>query len=155
MQKKKKTKSKNRVAPGSGDGQMSIRQQEKIDWYKQQRDAMLTAIPQAGTLRKELRPSRQMRFPTGLEAEDEKAGASTIILPQREQKLPCAKGGQLGHRKDGHHCLAKVKRVNWSGGSSKLVGELCTVICVFGSCTPVNLNPPCDSSESISHNLRP
>ena len=60
---------------------------------------------------------------------------------------------QLGHWKDDRSCLVKVERVNWADGSSKLVGELCTVSCVSGSCNPVNLKPSCDSSESLSHNF--
>ena len=56
----------------------------------------------------------------------------------------------MGQWKDGHHCLAKVKRVSWAGGSSKLVGELGTVGCVSGS---RNLKPLCGSNESLSHNF--
>ena len=144
---------------------------DKIDGYKLQRDATLTAIPQSGTSQRAV-PLHQrqlgMHSAQGmeafeanevsddeLEAEHQKAVASTIILQQHEKKLPCAQGRQLGHWKDGHHCLAKVKRVNWAGGSSKLVGELHTVSCVAGSRTPVNLKPSCGSSESILHNLGP
>ena len=64
-----------------------------------------------------------------LEAEDQKAVASAIILQQREQKLPCAQGRQLGHGEGGHHCLAKAKRVNWARlqqvTGRALPGQLC------------------------------
>ena len=83
-----------------------------------------------------------------LEAEYQEAVDLTTILKQRrvrkpqssgdhmaepdklEQKLSCAQGRRLGHGKEGHHCLTKVKRVNWAGDSSKLVRELCTVSCL-------------------------
>ena len=77
-------------------------------------------------------------------------GDHKVELDKLEQKLPCAQGGRLGHGKDGHHCLAKVKRVSWAGGSNKLGGELCTVGCVFQFRNLTNLKP---SSESFSYNL--
>ena len=77
-------------------------------------------------------------------------GDHKVELDKLEQKLPCAQGGRLGHGKDGHHCLAKVKRVSWAGGSNKLGGELCTVGCVLRFRNLTNLKP---SSESFSYNL--
>ena len=110
-------------------------EEERINEYKPQRKAMLTAILRAGALR------------------------GVVPLHQRldklEQKLPCAQCRQMGHWKDGHHCLATVKRVNWAGGSSKLVAELGTVSCVSGCCNLVNLKPLCASNESLSHNFGP
>ena len=50
-------------------------------------------------------------------------GDHKVELDKLEQKLPCAQGGRQGHGKDGHHCLAKVKRVSWAGGSNKLGGR--------------------------------
>ena len=85
------------------------------------------------------------------EAEDQKAVASTIILQQREQKLSCAQSRQLGHWKGGHDCLAKVMRINWARGSSKLVGELCLVSFVWDFCTSVILKLSRGSRESISY----
>ena len=67
------------------------------------------------------------------------SGDTKAELDKPEQKLPCVRWRQMGHWKDGHHCLAKVKRVNWAGGSSKLVGELGTVGCVSGPRNLVNL----------------
>ena len=139
-------------------------EEERIDEYSPQRDAMLTAISRAGTLEGVV-PLRQRRpgafsaqgvealevnevSDDELEAEYQEAVDLTTILKQRrarkpqssgdhmaepdklEQKLPCAQGRRLGHGKDGHHCLTKVKRVNWAGDSSKLVRELCTVSCL-------------------------
>ena len=102
--------------------------------------------------------------------EDRKAQLSKL-----EQKLPCARCGQLGHRRDDNDCPGKVKVVNWREQcsttsslssahgaearaldegvcvtpetvegtkeycSSKLVGELCTVSCVFGDSNSVDL----------------
>ena len=162
-------------------------EEERINEYSPQRDAMLTAIPRACTLQGVV-PLRQRRpgafsakrveetnvnelSDDELEAEYQEAVALTTILKQRrtgkpqssgdhkaepdklEQKLSCAQGRRLGHGKDGHHCLTKVKRVNWAGDSSKLVRELCTVSCVYGSCKPVNFKPSCGSSKSLLHNL--
>ena len=59
----------------------------------------------------------------------------------------------MGHGKDGHHCLAKVKRASWAGGSGMFGSELRTVSCVFGSRKLTNLKPSCRSSESLSYNL--
>ena len=70
---------------------------------------------------------------------------------QAQAETPMCTRWTMGHGKDGHRCLTKVKRVSWAGGSRKLVGELCTVSC--GSRNPVNLKPSCGSSESLLHNL--
>ena len=71
-------------------------EEENIDGYKLQR----VAIPQAGSVQGAV-PLHQRKQGEAnevsadeLEAEDQKAVASTIILTQREQKLPCAQGGQ-------------------------------------------------------------
>ena len=148
---------------GTDEFQAAV-EEERIDKYSPRRDAMLTAIPRAGTLQ-EVVPLRQRRAGAfsaqrvealdvnevsddELEAEYQEGVALTTILKQRragkpqssgdhkaeldkcKQKLPCAQGRRLGHGKDGHHCLTKVKRVNWAGDSSKLVRELCTVSCL-------------------------
>ena len=88
-----------------------------------------------------------------LETKYQEAMALPTIVKQRRagkpqssgdklgQKFPCLRWRQMGHWKDGNHCLAKVKRVNWAGGSSKLVGELGTVDCVSGSRHWVSLKP--------------
>ena len=43
-------------------------------------------------------------------------------------------GDKTGHWKDGHHCLAEVKRVNWAGGCSKVGGRawLCVRVALLG-----------------------
>ena len=81
------------------------------------------------------------------------SGDHKVELDTLAQKLPCVQRRQMGYWKDGHHCLAKVKRVNWAGGSSKCVGELGTVGCASRSCKRVNLKPLCGSNESLSHNF--
>ena len=77
------------------------------------------------------------------------SGYHKAELDKLKQKLPCFRWRHIGHWKDGHRCLAKVKRVNWAGGSSKLVGELGTVDCVSGSRNLVSLKAVCDSNESL------
>ena len=120
--------------------------------------AMMTIAQQR---RAEVDRARQF-FRTPQSSEDRKAR-----LDKLEQKLPCARCGRLGHRKDDNDCPAKVKVVDWreqcsntsslcsahgaearaldegvcvtpetvdgtnEDCSSKLVGELCTVSCVW------------------------
>ena len=81
------------------------------------------------------------------------SGDHKAELGKLGQKLLCVQWRQMGHWKDGHQCLAKVKRVNWAGGSRKSVGELGTVGRVCGSRNRVNLTPLCGSNESLSHNF--
>ena len=78
-------------------------------------------------------------------------------LDKLKQNLPCARCRQLGHWKDHHYCLAKMKRVNWANGSSKLVGELGTVSCVSGSCNSVGLPQIFlgESNVSLLHTVGP
>ena len=141
----------------------------RINKHEPWRDAMRTAISQACALQgvvplHQRQPgAHSAQGVEALEANDvsddeleaEYQEAVTLTTIVKQQKLPCAPCGQMGHWKDGHHCLAKVKRVKWVGGSGKLVGELGTVSCVFGSCNLVNLKPLCGSNESFSHNFGP
>ena len=91
----------------------------------------------------------------GRAGKPQSSGEHKAELDNLEQKLPCAQCRHMCHWKDGHHCLATVKRVNWAGGSSKPAAELGTVSCVSGCCNLVNLKPLCGSNESLSHNFGP
>ena len=129
---------------------------DSSSWYFARGSSLASKTARSVLCSRGWRPSRQMRIRRRVEGRGPETVASTIILQQREQKLPCAQGRQLGHGKDGHHCLAKVNRVNWAGGSSKFSGralhsQWCVWVLHPGELeTIVWLQ-----SESILHNLGP
>ena len=137
-----KAKPKNRLMSGAGDSrrdQMSLRQQLRRRLRRREsrsrshrevpcsRRFLKLVLLQGVVLLRQEQP--EACFALGVEAfktneasddelEAEYQEAAVPMTTVKQRKLPGARCRQLGHWKDDHSCLVKVKRVNWADGAS-------------------------------------